>query len=147
MFNCHDIVSEKTRKLNNTTINVKWVYDFDADLSYLGEFCNEKPSAIKRKPENIRRNEYRYFLPANPEYGQSDLRLMEDISNGNMSCMGCIVEMTYLGEITTNSSLWGIIGDNTDTNYCKDVEKELRLETIYDLKEKVNKLRKTLNRR
>lgn len=90
----------------------------------MGEYTDrETDTTIKR--ENVDRREFKYFEPANPEYGQQDYERMESLNNGNWSFIGIIAEATIKVDdhlqTVHSGGLWGIESDSGD-DYIKSVE-------------------------
>lgn len=76
---------------------------------------------------------YRYFNPANPEYGRADFERMEAYNNDGWGMVGVYAEasITVAGLIQTVQSggLWGIESDS-DPSYFAEIEKEQLSELV-----------------
>jgi len=70
------VLEEKEFEKDGFIYKIKHILDVDADLSYLGEPSDKwQEGAIEHSDDP---GIYRYFIPANPEYGQKDYERMVD---------------------------------------------------------------------
>lgn len=129
--------------------------DYDADLSYLGEFSNERgPLAIHH---NGGRNSYEWFNPANAEtlkHAQQDYKRMMDFENGNLSCISIRAVATvatsndddgktWLINKIESGGLYGIESDSDDTE-IKSIEAE-QLDELKDALHNFGIIDETIN--
>lgn len=155
--NCREKEERKTNIEANVT--VRWVYDEDPDLSWIGKWTDKwEEGAMER--ESVGRNEYKYFVPAIKEeehykglvekgytkrgarrmarrYNKQDLNRMEGFGDGWFT-MGCIVTVS-IGGIEAYDSLWGI-ESNSDEVYLEEVIEDCMNQAKSELIEKLNKL-------
>lgn len=98
--------------------------DNDPDLSYLGKYTNKwEKGAISIVKRN---DEIEFFIPANPEYGQQDLKRMEKYNNRKW-CMMYVKAKTkiltsrdviiWLTHTVSSGGLYGIESDATDKDF------------------------------
>jgi hypothetical protein len=123
-------MEKQTTKLEVTSVKLQWKLDESPDLSWIGEYSNTpKEGAISTGRSG---RHYRWFNPANPEYGQAEFERMEGYENGNWQVLGIVAtaEIAYdIGggskrlERLSSGGLWGIDSDS-DQGYLKEVEQE-----------------------
>ncbi len=56
-------ITKKQAKRTIESITIKHILDDDAATSYLGKYGDYEQGAIKRDPNDVRRNDYAYFIP------------------------------------------------------------------------------------
>ena len=105
------------------SISTKTQIDESPDFSYMGEYTNtESETTIDRG--NVSGNQYKYFEPCNPEYGEQDYERMEGYNNCEGSFIGIskIAEVEIGGVIQEISSgaLWGVETDG-NKEYLDDI--------------------------
>src|SRR4051812_18378841 len=110
-------------------VTIRWEPDESPDLSWIGEYSNTpKEGAIETGRSG---RYYKYFNPANPEYGQQEFELMEKYERGDICSMGCWAEAEVSHpiepkghrrlETLSSAGLWGIESDS-DKASLKEVE-------------------------
>jgi hypothetical protein len=105
--------------------------DESPDLSYLGEYTPSHGSEyIDRQDRgDMGRNEYRYWIPTNPDSAEQDYERMEAYNRGDWGCIGIIakaeVQFSESSTIQTvrSGGLWGIESDS-GKDYLESVENE-----------------------
>jgi hypothetical protein len=142
---------EKTKiDVDGFSVEIESSPDVDGDTSYLGEFTDTwSEEAIERS--NVRRGEYKYFLPAESQDSLKDqfsrlghskddstrlaqeavqraLNRMEDCGNG-WSFIGIIARASWDGVELGSASLWGIESDS-GAEYLSETAWELAQEAV-----------------
>lgn len=111
------------------SVKVRHMVDDNPDTSYLGEYSShDADDAIDREERgDMNRGEYRYFIPANPEYGEQDYDRMESLNRGEWCYLGIRAEAEVIVNGTvqriTSGGLWGIESDS-DKEYFAEVATE-----------------------
>ncbi len=115
-------------------VSIKRIFDESPDTSYIGEYsATWKEGAIDRKERgDMRCRDYRYFLPANPEYAEQEYARMESLCNGDFHFIGIRAEAEiqtsddgrhWLCNTISSGGLWGIESDSGD-DYFAEVERD-----------------------
>ena len=118
-----------------TEITNKRDVDECPDTSHLGKYVSTpEAGAIDRKARgDIGRGEYRYFVPANPEYGEDDYQRSESLNRGDWCFMGVYAVATvsrpvphgFRLESLQSGGLWGIESDSGDEYFMEVARDEL----------------------
>lgn len=104
---------------------------------YLGEFTDQwAPGAIRHS--DSRGAVFKWFVPANPEYGRQDYARACDFGNG-WSFVGIEVTAYRSGVQLGSASLWGIESDSGD-EYFTEQALELAEEAISEARDNLIRL-------
>lgn len=147
------------KKINKITI--KYLPDYDADLSYLGTFDNEQKSeyAINHEPDNSR--VFNWFNPQETtgdtprnlrKYAKQNYERIMQYERGNWSMYGIKAEAkiatdagyeSWLLNEITSGGLWGLESDMDDASF-KQVEDE-QLDELKDVLRQIGFTDKEIN--
>ena len=103
---------------------IKHILDEQPDLSYLGEFSNTWEKGAIEHSNDSRMS--RYFIPANPEYGQQDYEHMMDYERDHWWMIGIVAEIYFKDKaypIARSGGLWGVQSDS-ERSYFAEIEEE-----------------------
>lgn len=104
---------------------IKKQIDECPDLDYLGVFSDIFQDGAINHCNNSR--QYKYFIPANPEYGKQDYKRMLKYISGEICDYGISaeaeVEVCGVVQRIRSGGLWGIASD-CDEEEMMEVEKE-----------------------
>lgn len=138
---------------DDLTIEIKWEYDEDPDVSYLGKaYWRPQPGAIPHQPDH--RNTY-WFVPQmsfrdhydeyvsrlgyepkqarklSSSHVKEDFDRWVDYCRGGWSMMGCVAKVKDGHRVLGVSSLWNIESDSGQ-EYFDMIEKEQAVEALHD---------------
>ena len=118
------VLEEREFEKDGFIYKVKYFLDVDADLDHLGKFSDTWQEGAIEHSEGSRY--YRYFIPANPEYGQQEYKRMMEYERGYWSMIGVVAEI-YLKDknypVARSYGLWGV-EDDGGKEYLKEIEEE-----------------------